>query len=414
MLVWIVAGLGMGDEGKGATVDYLCRRTTNPKLIIRYNGGSQAAHNVVTPEGVQHTFSQFGSGSFRPEVYTHLSRYVFINPANMLNEGYALQKKGIANIFAKTSVACDAPIITPYNKAVNRLLEWSRGGNRHGSCGEGVGEARAYKEEELRLYLRADNLFSRVTTLEKLEQSKIWSWKRVEHLHDKAKQEPEGSQTRNAINLFDKDPDYSVFEEWSKLIGKISDDCLTRVTTCAVIFEGAQGFWLDEKHGYLPHTTWSNTTFDNAIMLCKEAGWTNIEKVGVLRTYATRHGAGPLPSEDPILQSRLSEAHNETGVYQGSFRYGYFDLEASRKAVEVTKPDYLIMNHCDQLKSFGQEALKIRLGNNLTTSVENTRVLWEWMKCLGAPIKVAGWGQTANDRRKVTSPWGEDDQGNSY
>src|SRR5207342_39363 len=75
----IVDGLGWGDEGKGSTVDYLCR-TREITTVIRYNGGAQAGHNVVLADGRRHTFAQLGSATFVPGVRTYLSRYMMCNP----------------------------------------------------------------------------------------------------------------------------------------------------------------------------------------------------------------------------------------------------------------------------------------------------------------------------------------------
>jgi adenylosuccinate synthase len=88
-----------------------------------------------------------------------------------------------------------------------------------------------------------------------------------------------------------------------------------------IIFEGAQGVLLDETHGFPPHTTWSNCTYQNAEALLREANWQgDVTRVGVTRCYATRHGAGPLPTEDtwPLFPGE----HNTEGPWQGTFRYG--------------------------------------------------------------------------------------------
>src|SRR5690349_15156675 len=88
----IVFGLGYGDEGKGTMTDYLSQQN-NTNLVVRYNGGSQAAHNVVTETGKHHTFAQFGSGSFNAGVSTLLSRYVFVDPVALVNEAEVLEPK---------------------------------------------------------------------------------------------------------------------------------------------------------------------------------------------------------------------------------------------------------------------------------------------------------------------------------
>ena len=75
----ITVGLGFGDEGKGATVDYLTRKY-NADLVVRYCGGSQAGHNVQLPDGRRHTFSQFGAGTLAGRVRTYLGPGVVIDP----------------------------------------------------------------------------------------------------------------------------------------------------------------------------------------------------------------------------------------------------------------------------------------------------------------------------------------------
>jgi adenylosuccinate synthase len=90
---FIVVDLGFGDAGKGTVVDWLSRRFPDA-IVVRFNGGPQAAHNVVTPEGKHHTFSQFGSGMLVAGVSTHLSKHVLINPLNMWTEAQALAELG--------------------------------------------------------------------------------------------------------------------------------------------------------------------------------------------------------------------------------------------------------------------------------------------------------------------------------
>jgi len=89
--VFVIAGLGYGDEGKGTTVDWLARRhaTGGDVVCVRYNGGAQAAHNVVLPEGTHHTFSQFGSATLAGSK-TFLSTHMVVNPLAMLVESDVL------------------------------------------------------------------------------------------------------------------------------------------------------------------------------------------------------------------------------------------------------------------------------------------------------------------------------------
>src|SRR6185437_7482443 len=109
MLAFLVAGLAFGDEGKGATVDALCRKFPID-LIVRYNGGCQAAHNVIAPEGTHHTFSQFGSGMLaNHHVRTHLSQYMMVEPLSMMNEASSLSWK-TRDPFSRTTVHARCPV----------------------------------------------------------------------------------------------------------------------------------------------------------------------------------------------------------------------------------------------------------------------------------------------------------------
>ena len=138
----ITVGLGFGDEGKGATVDYLAR-TLNSDLVVRYCGGPQAGHNVQLPDGRRHTFSQFGAGTLAG-AKTYLGPRVIISPTRMVPEAEHLRELGIADPFELLMVHPDCLVSTAFHVIMNRLREASRGDERHGSCGAGVGETRNY------------------------------------------------------------------------------------------------------------------------------------------------------------------------------------------------------------------------------------------------------------------------------
>jgi adenylosuccinate synthase len=121
-----------------------------------------------------------------------------------------------------------------------------------------------------------------------------------------------------------------------------------------MVFEGAQGVMLDEKHGTAPHNTWTNTTFENADTLLDEVGCKDRTRIGCLRSYYTRHGAGPFPTEDNTLD--LPEPHNGNDGFQGKFRVGRFDYQLAAKALEIVKGvDMLSVSHLDYLPRLGVE-----------------------------------------------------------
>jgi adenylosuccinate synthase len=117
----IVVGMAYGDEGKGATVDLLVRKR-NAGLVVRFNGGPQALHNVVTPDGRHHSFAQFGSGTFVPGVRTHLSKFMLVDPMALVTEADELRKVGVLDALQRISVDPRALIITPFQREVNRIL----------------------------------------------------------------------------------------------------------------------------------------------------------------------------------------------------------------------------------------------------------------------------------------------------
>src|SRR6056297_4099785 len=94
--VIITTDLGYGDAGKGTMVDAIVHKE-DIDLVVRYSGGAQAAHNVITPDGRHHTFAQFGSGTFRPGTKTYLGPKMLVQPQFLLAEAAALQKLGVSN-----------------------------------------------------------------------------------------------------------------------------------------------------------------------------------------------------------------------------------------------------------------------------------------------------------------------------
>ena len=154
---FVVIDLAFGDSGKGTIVDYLVRRHS-ADLVVRFNGGPQAGHNVVLPDGRHHTFSQFGSGSFVPSIKTLLSRFVLIEPCAMLKEAAHLAQLGLGDVLARTFIDERCRVITPLHHLANRLREHARGSLAHGTCGVGFGECVQEDLSDPAASLRANDL----------------------------------------------------------------------------------------------------------------------------------------------------------------------------------------------------------------------------------------------------------------
>ncbi|MBP9111312.1 MAG: adenylosuccinate synthetase [Polyangiaceae bacterium] len=341
----LVVDLGFGDGGKGLATDYFARLNA-ARRVLRFNGGAQAGHNVVLPDGRHHTFSQFAAASFLPEVETVLLEAVVLHPTALLQEASVLEKKGVRDPLTRLSVEPNAKITTPFHQAAGRMREKLRS-KRHGSCGVGFGETirDALHHEPVRFRDLGDTTDLRRKT--RAVQERLRS---------------EMLSTFGQACTFDAE---FVFLEDLTLVDAWVDRCdevRRRVRTYdrskqsreePLVFEGAQGVLIDENFGFAPHTTWSNCTFHNAETFLRDIRDERPSaRFGVIRSYAVRHGEGPLPSEvresDLGARLRAREKHNVSGTWQGEVRVGAFDVPLFRYALQcVGKLDGLLVTHLD-------------------------------------------------------------------
>lgn len=356
-MAFLFGGLTHGDEDKGATIDWFARYLLSLNLrlsaVIRTNGGSQAAHTVMTDDGRRHIFRQLGSASFLPGVISHLSSYMLVDPISLLDEILALHDKNVPNI--ALTVDRNARIITPLHAAANRLRERNRGDNRHGSCGQGVGEAQSdFEMYGSDITLTIGELSDKTTVRRKLQRLFDLKVADLAEIIDKFKADPDATEE---IKTF---TDPSLLESYVDLY-EVFSDYVTVVDTNwvrtllnqpgIVAFEHSQGALLDRDHGFIPYVTRTKTTFANADKLLADNGYDGQRvTIGLLRSYAHRHGPGPFPSYDTHLTRLLPDPNNPFNPWQGSFRAGYFDPIMISYALEmVGGVDFLGIGHLDQL-----------------------------------------------------------------
>lgn len=345
----VVVDLGFGDAGKGLLTDYLVR-ALGATLVVRYNGGAQAGHNVVAPDGRHHTFSQFGAGTFVDGVGTVLSRHVVVHPTGLLAEAASLEAQGVRDPLSRIRISERARIVTPFHQAANRLRELGRGAARHGTCGVGVGEAVEDSRARPGETVVAGDLRHTDRLAAKLGPLRARKWTEIEGLVPCAS----GPRVEDERRIF---TDEGVIDRWIDDVSRLgridvvaSDESLAASLGSAetVVFEGAQGVLLDEVHGFHPYTTWSCCTARNALELVHEAAPNaHVERIGVTRSHAVRHGPGPLPTETTALQGAVTD-HNRNGEWQGPVRYGWFDAVLARYALDVVGGvDSLALTHAD-------------------------------------------------------------------
>jgi adenylosuccinate synthase len=310
-----VIGANYGDEGKGLVTDAMC---TDASIVVRHNGGAQAGHTVVTPEGLRHVFHHLGSGTLRGRP-TFMSEHFICNPLLFRQELEELVAKGvpIPPLFADPL----AHVTTPWDMMLNQAAEITRGTARHGSCGSGIGET-----EERSQSNSYDLCFEDLTS------------PRLPDMLRRIRDEWVPVRARELGIL----PDLMPFMSSDALLERYLEDVgvmRTHISPCTwealpkddLVFEGAQGIGLDQGHWHFPHVTRSNTGTTNVIEMLEDAhiGREMLRVVYVTRPYVTRHGAGPLERE--CAREEIGErVHDETNVpntHQGTLRWAHFDMQ---------------------------------------------------------------------------------------
>jgi len=313
----IVIGACFGDEGKGHLVDYHAIESNG--IVVRFNGGSQARHTVVTIDGKRHTFSHFGSGTFS-KYDTFLSKHFVVNPILFLDE---LKKIEILGFKPKVYIHPECIFTTPYDMILNQIIEEHRGEKRHGSCGVGVNETIERNLKSYYTMMDIDWLYYAMKTL-----PDIFRGITKEYIPKRLKAVGINKIPEKYINLIDNKNIQKRFisdlETFKKYIIPSYYDVLKDRN---LIFEGAQGLLLDEDHPFFPNVTRSKTGLHNVVEIAKIIGLSELDITYVTRCYITRHGAGPFPNEVfKLPYKNIVDDTNLTNKYQGSLRFGILDL----------------------------------------------------------------------------------------
>lgn len=348
-----VIGASFGDEGKGLTVDYLCSKG-DVGVVVRFNGGAQAGHTVVTPEGERHVFRQCGSGTFMG-VPTFLSQYVSVNPIALFME---LKKLNELKYAPELYASPECLVTTFADMIINRRLETKRGKDRHGSCGMGIGETiDRSKIEELKITMA--DIYNGANLESKLAE-----------ICDKYAKFRTGE-------VIDEPRMAEAFLKACKALPEVVNPA--GIGQCKdPVFEGAQGLLLSEDNKeFFPHLTRSNTGIKNVKLLCDQAGITHLDAYYITRTYLTRHGAGPLPGQDDKMS--YEDNTNNSNEYQGTLRFAPLDAEQMH---------IRIVNDVMSTKFKGM---------NVSTSVVATHQ--DQLERLDLHSKLNAYGPTRNDVR---------------
>lgn len=327
----VVIGAQFGDEGKGRMTAAYAAAVGGDAMVVRFNGGAQAGHTVVAPDGRRHVFSHIGSGAFAGTP-TFLSRFFVSHPLLFLKEWDLLAALGVR---PTVYVDPNSPITTPYDMLINQIIEKERGADRHGSCGVGFGETleRCLTPDDT---LTVGDLADTATLILRLEAiRRSYAPARLARLGFPAA----AAQHRT---LLQSD---AILEHFCTDVRRFLDrvtvmDAPMAIQGRSLLFEGAQGLWLDQDRGYFPHVTRSHTGLRNVLTLAREWGLEQLAVTYVTRAYLTRHGAGPLPHELPGLPyPGIDDPTNRPNPYQGSLRFAWLDLDLLQQAITADLSD---------------------------------------------------------------------------
>lgn len=338
--VHAVIGAGYGDEGKGLMTDFLARQftigQTHAPLVVRGNGGAQAGHTVVTADGRRFVFGHHGSGTFAGSE-TFLASNFIANPL-VFRQQHARLRTAAGNGQRLPAVTASAScrVTTIYDMAINSIMEVSRGGGRHGSCGMGINETVTRHDAGFQVRL-ADVVYPSKHHLAELLREIRTEW--VPARTAELRPTPE---TQRYFDVLANDDYAALADDMQRAMGNlrseqllVGDGWAQSGTDQEIVYESAQGLGLDEFLGAFPHVTRSVTGLPSAIRAASECGRTEVQPVYVTRCYKTRHGAGPLTDDGLAFCDRsVVDRTNVDNPWQGTLRYAPLNVGELLDAID--------------------------------------------------------------------------------
>ncbi|MGM0461298.1 MAG: adenylosuccinate synthase [Fibrobacterota bacterium] len=338
----VVIGAQWGDEGKAKVIDYL---TKDADLIIRYQGGANAGHTVVV-DNKKFVFHMVPSGIMYPDTQCIIGNGVVFDAPQFLKEISELKDKGFS-IDTQLFVSNLAHLVLPYHKIVDRAREAYRSKDgKIGTTGRGIGPA--YADKVGRSGIRLGDLVHFDRFIAKAHVNFAEKKDLVENLY----------KAEFSLNL---DQMIEEYREIGRRISPFIIDTAEHIFTACeagkrVLFEGAQGTFLDVDHGTFPFVTSSNTTI-GAIATGSGISPARVERIiGIVKAYVTRVGNGPFPTElTDDTGTKLQEQGGEKGSTTGRpRRCGWFDSVLLRKAVQLNGFTSFALTKLDVLTGFDE------------------------------------------------------------
>ena len=376
----VIVGTQWGDEGKGKVVDRLAK---DAQVVVRFNGGNNAGHTIVV-KGQKIILHLIPSGILYPGKKCIIGRGVVVDPAVLLEEIRQLKDLGHFTQNTQLFISEAAHLILPYHVEIDTGRERLRGKGKIGTTGRGIGPV--YEDKVARCGIRFIDLLEAPVFCDKLKANLEEKNFYIQHRL--------GGKPLEFQPMADQ---YLAYAE--QLRGFACDDSLMLHEEMArgshIMFEGAQGAFLDQDFGTYPYVTSSNTT---AGASCTGAGLgpTKIDLViGICKAYTTRVGGGPFPTElEDEMGLHLREKGGEYGSTTGRpRRCGWLDTVLLRQAIRINGISSLAMTKLDVLQ--GLDVIKICVGYNLDGKLIDTvpNSLSQFERCRPVYQQMPGWKQ---------------------
>jgi adenylosuccinate synthase len=342
----VVVGTQWGDEGKGKIVDLLTDRAA---AVVRFQGGHNAGHTLVIG-GKKTVLHLIPSGILRDGVSCLIGNGVVVSLDALVHEANALVANGVP-VFERLKVSPNCPLILPSHAALDLAREKARGAAAIGTTGRGIGPA--YEDKVSRRALKIADLFVRENFAAKLGE--------VLDYHNFLLRKYYGAEPVDFVRTLDE------AMEAAEFVRPITADVTqilmeTSERGESILFEGAQGTFLDIDHGTYPYVTSSNTVAA-AASTGTGVGPRNLDYVlGIVKAYTTRVGAGPFPTElFDDTGEHLAKVGAEFGATTGRpRRCGWFDAVALRRSIVNSSVSGLCVTKLDVLDEL--ETIRICVG----------------------------------------------------
>ena len=380
----ILVGAQWGDEGKGKIIDVL---TEQADIVVRTQGGNNAGHTVFVGKQ-KYVLHLIPSGILRKKKICVIGNGVVIDPIGLVTEIEGLRKIGIKvsdNLFVSET----AHVVFPYHRELDAQREVRKGKNKIGTTKRGIGPA--YGDKAARVGLRMIDLINAERFEEKL---------RLKIQENNAVLKALGAAPLSFKQV------YAAYRQAADYLRPFVTNTVVMLHNAVrrgdnILFEGAQGTFLDIDHGTYPFVTSSNTTAGGA---CTGSGVPPHKMdrvVGVMKAYTTRVGEGPLPTENAVISDLLHGMGREFGATTGrARRCGWFDSVATRHATMVNGIDDLAITNIDGLDSVEtiQVCVGYRDGKKRYDYIPNDIEVLS--RCEPIYVEFPGW-QTSTEKAKT-------------